>query len=168
MTKDDIRTVSKALGLSTWDKPSMACLATRVPYGQPLTAEAWRGSNRPRRPCARWASPPAACATTSPWPGSSCRADQLDEALRMRQTIVERIKAAGYTFVALDLEGFRSGSMNEALPRGPKEFLAAGGAARQDHARSGHRPGLDAIPRSCGTSAARGFRWSRPGRPPCG
>lgn len=113
--KADIRTASKAMGLQTWDKPAMACLASRVPYGQEITAEALgrveasedalRDMNlrecrvRDHYPVGRIEVPP----------------DKLAVVVELRARIVEALRAAGYTYVALDLEGFRSGSMNEVL-----------------------------------------------------
>jgi uncharacterized protein len=121
MTKDDIRTVSKALALSTWDKPSMACLATRVPYGQPLTAEALARIEQAEDALRELGF--ATCRLRDHFPVARIElaVERLLEALEMRETIVERIRAAGYTFVALDLAGFRSGSMNEVLPSTPKD-----------------------------------------------
>ncbi|MCJ7544043.1 MAG: ATP-dependent sacrificial sulfur transferase LarE [Phycisphaerae bacterium] len=123
MTKDDIRAVSKALGLVTWDKPSMACLATRVPYGQPLTTEALGRIEQAEDALRDMGF--ATCRVRDHFPVARIELEpnQLSKALRMRQRITERIKATGYTFVALDLGGFRSGSMNEALssPSGPKD-----------------------------------------------
>lgn len=121
MTKHDIRTASKALGLVTWDKPSMACLATRVPYGQPLTAGALARIEQAEEALREMGF--ATCRLRDHFPVARIELapDQLSVALRMRRKLIERIKAAGYTFVTLDLEGFRSGSMNEALPSGPKD-----------------------------------------------
>lgn len=121
MTKQDIRTVSKALALVTWDKPSMACLATRVPYGQPLTAEALARIEQAEEALREMGF--ATCRLRDHFPVARIELapDQLAAALRIRRELVGRIKAAGYTFVTLDLEGFRSGSMNEALSSGPKD-----------------------------------------------
>lgn len=121
MTKNDIRTASKAAGLATWDKPSMACLATRVPYGHPLTAEAMARIEQAESALRDLGF--AVCRLRDHFPTARIEVpgDQMAVALEMRQTIVASVKAAGYTFVALDLEGFRSGSMNEALPPGPKK-----------------------------------------------
>ena len=118
LTKKDIRAASQAMGLETWDKPAMACLASRVPYGQPVTAEKLsrieRGEAllgelgfsqfrvRDHDTVARVEVPP----------------DEIARATANRDRIVEGLKAAGYTYVTLDLEGFRSGSMNEPLPGG--------------------------------------------------
>ncbi len=118
LTKEEVRTASRRLGLPTWDRPSMACLASRFPYGTPLTAEALRrvGSAeeflrqeiglrqfrvRHHDPVARLEVPP------EEW-------DRVLDAAA-RQRIVARLRELGYLFVALDLAGFRSGSLNDAL-----------------------------------------------------
>ena len=121
LTKEEIRGLSKERGLPTWDKPSMACLATRVPYGQPLTAEAMARIEQAENALRDLGF--AVCRLRDHFPTARIEVpgDQMVVALEMRQTIVARVKASGYTFVALDLEGFRSGSMNEALPPGRKK-----------------------------------------------
>jgi uncharacterized protein len=121
MTKADIRAASKALGLPTWDKPSMACLATRVPYGQPLTKETLRRVEQAENALRDLGF--ATCRLRDHFPVARIEVtgEQLALATEMRQAIVKRVKAAGYTFVALDLEGFRSGSMNEVLPSQPTD-----------------------------------------------
>jgi len=115
LTKADVRAAARAMGLTTWNKPAMACLASRVPYGQPLSPERLSRIEkaeyvlndlgfaqcrvRDHEPIARIEVPP----------------DQILRAVQLRETLVEELKALGYTYVALDLEGFRSGSMNEPL-----------------------------------------------------
>jgi len=115
--KDDIRMASRCLGLPTWNKPSCACLASRFPYGQPITekglaqiaqAEASLrdlgfGQVRVRHhgPTARI----EILATAIP--------HLMNEALRRQ--VVSRLKSLGYTYVTLDLEGYRTGSMNEVI-----------------------------------------------------
>jgi uncharacterized protein len=114
-TKDDIRQWSRLLGLRTWDKPAAACLASRLPYGTPVTlgrlaaveaAEAALhalgfGQLRVRHhgDAARLEVEPAA----------------LADVLARREEVTAAVRAAGFRFVALDLEGFRSGSLNRAL-----------------------------------------------------
>jgi uncharacterized protein len=114
-TKEDIRQWSRLLGLRTWDKPAAACLASRLPYGTPVTlgrlaaveaAEAALhalgfGQLRVRHhgDAARLEVEPAA----------------LADVLARREEVTAAVRAAGFRFVALDLEGFRSGSLNRAL-----------------------------------------------------
>lgn len=117
LTKAEVRALSARAGLPTAEKPAMACLASRIPYGTPVTAEvlarvehaeaALRESGfaqcrvRHHGDVARIEIPPSAFGRL------------LEEGLRA--SVVERVKSAGYRFVALDLQGYRMGSMNEAL-----------------------------------------------------
>ena len=117
LTKDEIRALSRERGLPTWDKPAMACLSSRIPYGSPVTiealdqieaAEAFLRSLGLRQLRVRHH-------------GQVARIE-LDEggmAIILsggrRQAVVERLKALGFAYVTLDLAGFRSGSMNEVL-----------------------------------------------------
>jgi uncharacterized protein len=113
--KSEIRELSRELGLPTWDKPSDACLATRIPYGEAITKD--------KVHMVREAEKELHCLGFTQLRvrhhGDLARVEvppkELGDALKYRAEIVERLKKAGFTFVALDLEGFRSGSMNEAL-----------------------------------------------------
>jgi len=115
LTKADIRAASRAMGLPTWNKPAYACLASRVPYGQRITA-------------ARLGRIEQAEAILHGLGLIGCRvrdhgeiarievpADRIESAAAARERIVGPLKELGYTYVALDLQGFRSGSMNETL-----------------------------------------------------
>jgi uncharacterized protein len=118
-TKDDVRSLSRRLGLVTAEKPANACLASRFPYGEAITAgklvrvgqaervlrEAGFGAMRVRHhgDVARIEVPPA----------------ERDRLLAAAGRIVPALKALGYVWVAMDLEGYRSGSMNESLPDAP-------------------------------------------------
>ncbi len=114
-TKDDIRSVSRQLGLRTWDKPAAACLASRLPYGTPVTL-------------GRLAAVESAEAALHALGFGQLRVRHHGEAARLeveqaalgdvlarREEVVAAVRSAGFTFVALDLEGFRSGSLNRLL-----------------------------------------------------
>jgi uncharacterized protein len=118
LTKDEIRAISKEMGLPTWDAPSMACLASRFPYGTMLTEEGLKRVDeaenylretlllrqlrvRDHMPIARIEIP------------GSDFAKLCEPAVR--EQLVSRFKELGYTYVAVDLAGFRSGSLNEVL-----------------------------------------------------
>ncbi|MGD0116276.1 MAG: ATP-dependent sacrificial sulfur transferase LarE [Dehalococcoidia bacterium] len=122
LTKADIRALSLERGLPTWDKPSMACLASRIPYGTPISREALArieaaeellrsaGLHQLRvRHHGRLARIEVEAGDIATF---------LDD--DTRRSVVEGLKALGYTYVTLDLAGFRSGSMNEAI-RGPAD-----------------------------------------------
>ena len=115
-TKDDIRRCSRQLGLRTWDKPAAACLASRLPYGTPVTL-------------GRLAAVEAAESALRALGFGQLRVRHHGDAARLevetavlaevvarRQEVVRAVRAAGFRFVALDLEGFRSGSLNRGLP----------------------------------------------------
>jgi len=117
LTKAEIRELSRERGLPTWDKPAMACLSSRIPYGTPVTLEALtriataEASLRLlglRQVRVRHHDDVARIETDA-----AGMALLFDEATRTRA--VAEVKAAGYTFVALDLAGYRSGSLNEAI-----------------------------------------------------
>lgn len=114
-TKADIRELSKERGLPTWDKPAMACLSSRIPYGTPVTvesldqigaAEAFLRQLGLRQLRVRHHNEVA-----------RIEVEPQDVALvvQHRDRIVTRFKNLGYKYVTLDLAGFRSGSMNEGL-----------------------------------------------------
>ena len=119
LTKADVRAVSRRLGLRTWDKPAAACLASRLPYGTPVTiatlgavAEAERGLRRLGFGQLRVRHH-----------GDLARVElagaDLARALERRADVVRVVRAAGYRYVTLDLEGFRSGSLNPEVRRAP-------------------------------------------------
>jgi uncharacterized protein len=118
LTKTEIRELSRLAGLSTADKPSSACLASRFPYGTRITLQ---GLQRVER-CEAFLSRHGFrnCRVRSH--GELARIEvSLDEMPRMikdgfRTVLLAECKAAGFIYVALDLEGYRTGSLNESLP----------------------------------------------------
>jgi len=112
LTKAEIRELSKARGLPTWDKPAMACLSSRIPYGTPVTiesldqigaAEAFLRGLGIRQLRVRHHDDVARI---------EVEPENLDAVMQHRERIVRRLKNLGYKYVALDLAGFRSGNMN--------------------------------------------------------
>jgi len=121
LTKADIRAASGAMGLPTWNKPAYACLASRVPYGQPITAEKLGRIERAEEVLHGLGL--AGCRVRDH--GEIARievpADRIADAADAREKIVGPLKELGYTYVALDLQGFRSGSMNEIMEQRSSE-----------------------------------------------
>ena len=114
--KADVRRLARAAGLATWDAPQQACLASRIPYGEPITVDKLRAGRGRRGGAARARLPrvPRA-APRRPSRGSRSRpASWSAPPARPARRIAGRLRALGFTYVALDLHGFRSGSMNEA------------------------------------------------------
>lgn len=118
LTKAEIRQLSRERNLPTWDKPSMACLASRVPYDRPITADALRRVGAAesflrdtfnlRQLRVR---DHGSVARVEVEPRHIQRLAREDA----RQRIAEELQHLGYQYVTLDLRGFRSGSMNEVL-----------------------------------------------------
>lgn len=114
-TKADVRAASRVLGLRTWDKPAAACLASRVPYGTPVTvgvlAEVAAAESALRRLGFR--------ELRVRHYGDLARVEMpiadLQAALDRRTEVVAAVRSAGYRYVTLDLEGLRSGNLNAAL-----------------------------------------------------
>ncbi|MHB1420537.1 MAG: adenine nucleotide alpha-hydrolase family protein, partial [Bacillota bacterium] len=113
-----IRQLSQELGLPTWDKPSMACLSSRFPYGHRITtekleqvamAERFLKSKGFRHHRVRHHESIARIEVPQ-----ENFVEIMDPATLME--IITTIKGFGFTYVTLDLEGLRSGSMNEVLP----------------------------------------------------
>ena len=117
LSKQDIRLLSKEMGLSTWDKPTMACLASRIPYGSAITSEKLKMIDKAEaflfdrgiRQC------------RVRHHGSVARIEVEAPALRMimgddfRKAIVHKFREIGFFHIAVDLEGYVSGSMNRVL-----------------------------------------------------
>jgi pyridinium-3,5-biscarboxylic acid mononucleotide sulfurtransferase len=115
MTKAEVRAVSRALGLSTWDKPQLACLSSRFPYGTEITPERLAQIDRFEEGLYDLGFRQLRVRYHDTVARLELEADALALAVARRLEIVALGKAAGFTYVALDLEGFRSGAMNEGL-----------------------------------------------------
>jgi uncharacterized protein len=119
LSKDNVRALAQYLGLSVWDKPAEACYSSRIPYGAPVTREALLRVGRAERALRALGFRQARVrhhddvARIEVDPAGFARL--LDDATR--EKIIRDVRAAGYTYVALDLQGYRSGSLNEALLR---------------------------------------------------
>lgn len=117
LTKDDVRALSRALGLPTWQKPAMACLASRIPYGQHITADRLSRVERAEGVLKDLGFAQYRVRDHDTIARIELRVGDLARALERRESIVTSLKKLGYRYVTLDLQGFRSGSMNEPLSR---------------------------------------------------
>ena len=119
LSKAEIRWLSRELGLPTWDKPAAACLSSRIAYGVPVTPEALRRIEAAERVLA--ASGLSGSTRVRDQGGGLARIEveprQFELVMGRRAQIVEGLRQAGFTFVTLDLEGYRMGSHNRALGR---------------------------------------------------
>jgi uncharacterized protein len=118
LTKQEVRDVSRALGLRTWDKPAAACLASRVPYGTPVTAPTLRSVAEAERGLRRLGFRQLRVRHYGDLARVEFSTDELMRAFDQREAVIDAVKAAGYTYVTVDLEGFRSGNLNAALRAG--------------------------------------------------
>ncbi|MFW6154110.1 MAG: ATP-dependent sacrificial sulfur transferase LarE [Planctomycetota bacterium] len=116
-TKDDIRAASRAMNLPTWDKPAYACLASRLPYGRPIDPAVLERIDRAEQVLHDLGFRQCRVRDHGDVARIEVDGERLGEVLDHRERIVGALKDLGYTYVALDLAGFRSGSMNETLER---------------------------------------------------
>ncbi len=118
-TKDDVRVLSRQLGIRTWDKPAMACLSSRFPYGTRITEERLSRIERAEELLRHQLG------------FRQVRVRHHDSVARIeiepqdfgrllsveaRESVLSELRKLGYTYVTLDLDGFRSGSLNEPSP----------------------------------------------------
>jgi len=115
-TKADVRAASKALGLRTWDKPAAACLASRVPYGTPVTFEVLDRVARAESALRALGFRQVRVRHYGDVARLELELTEIGRAVDLRQQIVDAVRVAGYRYVTLDLEGFRSGNLNGGLP----------------------------------------------------
>jgi len=117
LTKEEIRFLSKEMGLAAWDKPSMACLASRIPYESPITeqklkmvdeAEEFLVKKGFRQFRVRYHGDVARIEVES---------DEIEKIIeaKLRKQLSEEFRRIGFLHIAVDLEGYVSGNLNRAL-----------------------------------------------------
>lgn len=115
LTKDEIRQLSQEIGLPTWDKPSFACLASRIPYGETISAEKLAMVERAEQLLMELGFRQVRVRIH----GTIARIEVLPDAfsalLSKREEIITRFQDFGFSYVCMDLRGYRTGSMNETL-----------------------------------------------------
>lgn len=114
-TKNDVREASKRLGLRTWDKPAGACLASRVPYGTPVTVPTLRSVALAESSLRKLGFRQLRVRHYGDLARIELAEGELETAVSRREEIVAAVKTGGYRYVTLDLEGFRSGNLNGSL-----------------------------------------------------
>jgi len=116
-TKEEVRELSNALGLTTWDKPSFACLASRFPYGEEITVDKLKMVDEAEN----FLFGLGFRQVRVRHHGNLARIEIYPEEIErlmdgsLRERVVSHLKKIGYNYVTVDLQGFRSGSMNEVL-----------------------------------------------------
>jgi uncharacterized protein len=117
LAKDEIRELSKHAGLPTWDEPASACLSSRIPYHSEVTDEKLRTIEQAEQALARLGFRVCRVRHHEELARVEIGRDELARALDpdVRAAIVRELKAVGYRYVTLDLQGYRLGSLNEGL-----------------------------------------------------
>lgn len=116
-SKQDIRDISKELGIFTWNKPSYACLASRIPYGEEITAEKLAMVEKAEQALLDMGFKEMRVRCHGKVARIEVAAADMEKVMAKRAEIAAAVKAAGFLYAALDLEGFRSGSLNAALAK---------------------------------------------------
>ena len=116
-TKTEIRAVARELGLPNWDMPSAACLSSRIPYGARIDVEMLSQVAQAESQLKQMGFRQVRVRHHDQVARIEVPPDDFPALLAGREQIIERLKSLGYTYVTLDLAGFRSGSLNELLPR---------------------------------------------------
>jgi uncharacterized protein len=114
-TKADVRDTSRGLGLRTWDKPAAACLASRVPYGTEVTLGVLESVAKAESGLRALGFRQLRVRHYGDLARVELDAAELETAVVRRREVVAAVRSAGYTYVTLDLEGFRSGNLNQGL-----------------------------------------------------
>jgi uncharacterized protein len=114
-TKADVRETSRGLGLRTWDKPAAACLASRVPYGTAVTLGVLDSVARAESGLRALGFRQLRVRHYGDLARVELDGADLADAVARRAEVVAAVQAAGYTYVTLDLEGFRSGNLNRGI-----------------------------------------------------
>jgi pyridinium-3,5-biscarboxylic acid mononucleotide sulfurtransferase len=115
--KQEIRRLARELRLENWDKPSSACLASRIPYGEEITKERLNRIAGAEALLRKLGFRQVRVRDHGSLARIELVPDDLDQLLepQLRETIVKACKQAGYNYVTLDLQGYRTGSLNETL-----------------------------------------------------
>lgn len=119
LTKEEIRLLSKEMGLGSWNKPSMACLASRVPYGEPITDTKLLMIGEAEKELAAHGFTQYRIRHHGPVARIELQASDMERFMEpdVRERIVARLKELGFLYVTLDLEGYVTGSLNKALKK---------------------------------------------------
>ncbi len=117
-TKAAVRAAARHLGLEVWDKPAAACLASRVPYGTPVTLRTLTGVAAAEEGLRRLGFAQMRVRHYGKLARLELPLGELPAVLDRREAVVAAVRAAGYSYVTLDLEGFRSGNLNEGIAGG--------------------------------------------------
>ena len=113
LTKNEIRILSEELGLETYDQPSFACLSTRIPYGEEITEKKLLTIEKAENKLSELGFKQYRVRHHGTVARIEINEEDLEKALKEKEIIIHHFKSLGFKYITLDLEGFRSGSMNE-------------------------------------------------------
>src|SRR5690606_30654169 len=122
--KSEIRELSKQLGLPTWDKPSFACLSSRIAYGEMITQEKLTRVDRAESFIMSLGIRQVRVRTHGQIARIEVEAGDMAKLLEHREEIINALTSYGYTFVTLDLGGYKSGNLNKMLGKQAQPMTA--------------------------------------------
>lgn len=114
-TKREIRRLSEQLGLPTWNKPSFACLASQFVYGERITPERLNMVERAEQILAELGFAQFRVRVHGSLARLEVLPEEFEKLLKCREQVFQELKKLGFTYISMDLAGYRTGSMNEAL-----------------------------------------------------
>jgi uncharacterized protein len=115
ITKHEIREIARKYGLSVWQKPSAACLSSRIPYGEEITWEKLRMIEEGEVYLAGQGFGQIRVRLHGTIARIEVHKEEMGKILDMQSAVLKKLKSIGFSYVTLDLEGYRSGSMDEVL-----------------------------------------------------
>jgi uncharacterized protein len=113
LTKAEIRATARSLGLPNWDRPARACLSTRIPYGTPIIERDLRQIEAAEEAIARLGIRQMRVRQHGPIARIEIDPQDFPALLAQREKITRQLSRLGYTYIALDLAGYRTGSLNQ-------------------------------------------------------
>ena len=115
MSKADIRILSKTMGLATWNKQSFACLSSRFAYGETISREKLSMVDHAEQLLLDLGVHQVRVRIHDKMARIEVMPDEFEKLLRSREDVVNKLKEEGFTYITMDLQGYRTGSMNEIL-----------------------------------------------------
>jgi uncharacterized protein len=113
LTKQEIRALSRERSLPTWDRPASACLASRIPYGEEITVEKLRMVEQGEDYLRSLGFGQLRIRLHGTLARLELLPEEFDNLLPLRENVYETLRSMGFSYVALDLQGYRTGSLNE-------------------------------------------------------
>ncbi len=121
LTKHDVRALARHLGLPNWNKPAMACLSSRIPYGMPVTPQALRQIDMAESQLRELGFYQLRVRHHDTLARIEVLPQEFERLLELREEVVRRLRKVGYIYITMDLIGYRTGSLNEMLKQSAGE-----------------------------------------------